>query len=239
MRTPVRLVFAAIAASLALPPPAWAIHQCVEAISHDVFSYMRAKSRCVRRCENAILEDLLPTSTSCDRPSDDPRTERCLQLAEGALGEKSMALVACTRRDIREIYGSTSTCPGEDQNAAQILTCLKRQIDAIVYDLAEQIYAPFRYPVCGDGEVTAWEGCDPNAFPTGCADNDVCHPTGCYCTFRGCRNGIIDPGEDCDPFAWPNGCGFTQTCGYQSCRCEGPYGSAGRAFLDPTPDLLR
>jgi len=70
---------------------------------------------------------------------------------------------------------------------------------------------PAEEPVCGDGEISGTEQCDPQASPIGCEPGYEC--IDCKCDYIEqpsaepvCGDGEITPPEQCDPQASPVGC---------------------------------
>jgi hypothetical protein len=229
------------AAILAIATPAAArtstLDRCLSRLVGDVAHYVEKKAQCVRSCEDQVRKGALASDTRCTTPSDHGPTQICLLKAEERIiGSRASSRRACRDDEIELFYRNTTTCSGENENLDALLLCLRRQASNFIDSMLDQIYRPFRFPICGDGEIGPSESCDPQAFPNGCTFNQVCHPDFCFCTFRGCGNGIIEPGEDCDYNTFPEGCSFSEFCD-SGCSCR-PFGSAAEAFLGEAPSCL-
>lgn len=233
---PILLAFA-IVTSFAEPALAGrsTLDRCLSSLAGSVFHLYDKMGRCIRSCEDLKREGNLDGLVNCSYPSNHGPTQTCLlRAAERLTGAKAQARKICEDDEIALFFGGSDTCFGSNDSTDDLLACLQDQVASDLAGKAAQIYAPTSFPVCGDGRITSFEECDPNAFPNGCSFTQLCHPTSCFCTFRGCGNGILEPGEDCE-FTFPNGCSEGEFCG-SGCVCQG--GSASRAFLQSSESLL-
>jgi hypothetical protein len=233
-----RTLFLAGFVVLATTAPASArtttLDRCISRIMSDVVHFIEKKAQCIRSCEDQVRKGQLASDTRCQLPSNHAPTQQCLLLAEERItGSRATTRKACRDDEIELFYGNTTTCRGRNETLDELLACFRDQGSSFVDSMLDQIYRPFRIPVCGDGDITPGEQCDPATFPNGCGFGQVCHPDFCFCTFSGCGNGIIDFGEDCDFNAFPDGCSFAEFCD-SGCGCR-PFGSASEAFLGDPP----
>jgi len=233
------LLALAVLASFAEPALAGrsSLDRCLSSLAGSVFHLYDKMGRCIRACEDMKREGELDGLVTCSYPSTHGPTQTCLlRAAQRLTGAKSQARKVCEDDEIAAFFGGSGTCFGENARTDDLLGCLQDEVVSDLTEKASQIYEPRPAdPICGDGRITDFEQCDPNASPTGCAPAQICHPSSCSCTFRGCSNGIIERGEDCDQTV-PSGCRFGEFCG-AICECVG--GSASRAFLqEPSESLL-
>lgn len=231
----------ATTAALTIATPATArtstLDRCLSRLVGDVARYVDKKAQCIRSCEDQVRKGELASDTHCGAPSNHAPTQQCLRKAdERMVGSRASARRACRDDEVELFYGNTTTCTGENDSLDALLGCLQRQASNFVEQVLGEVYRPARVPICGDGEISPSESCDPDAFPSGCSFGDVCHPDYCYCTFEGCGNGILEFGEDCDYNDFPSGCSFGRYCS-SSCECR-PFGSASEAFLGDAPSCL-
>src|SRR5262249_26057729 len=82
--------------------------------------------------------------------------------------------------------------------------------------------------VCGDGQITGSEICDPSATPTGCGLGRFCDFSCRSCPIA-CGDGLLIPGEVCDQSATPNGCPAHSDC----LSCDVCIPQCGNGFVNP------
>jgi hypothetical protein len=121
---------------------------------------------CFARCQRAVQRGSTGFSSCAsaflDTPVFDPRTQRCVDRARAHL------------RD-----GCENRC--DDPPDCFRLSC---QVATHIVEVQALGFEPMTYcqdippPVCGDGQVTGGEVCDPFASPSGCAPGTFC--VGCF-----------------------------------------------------------
>jgi hypothetical protein len=181
---------------------------CQRGLTRASGRFIQTLQRCFANCQQAVQRGATGFS-SCesaflDTPTFDPRTQRCIDRARAGL------LDSCNNH-----CADPPDCfPYSCSEAAQLVEAQALGAEPTVYC---QDVPP---PVCGDGQITGNEVCDPTASPTGCGPDEFC--LGCFVCLPQCGNGIVDPGEVCDPFAIPNGCAAGLVCSRDCTACITP-----------------
>ena len=187
--------------------------RCQQGLARAGGRFVASLEHCFAQCQQAVHRGAMGFS-SCDSafldaPSFDARTQRCVDKARARL------LASCTDHCKDPPECLNYTCP---------TVAVAVEAEAIRAVPATYCQEP---GVCGDGQVTGPEVCDPFATPTGCRTGTDCDFSCRTCTTR-CGDGLLVPGEVCDQSATPNGCpaGFDcQGCDFCVPRC-------GNGFTD-------
>jgi hypothetical protein len=181
---------------------------CQQGLTRASGRFIETLQRCFTNCQQAVQRGATGFS-SCeaafvDTPTFDPRTQRCVDQARARL------LDSCNNHCADPPDCFPYTC----SEAAELV---EQQALGTVPTAYCQDVPP---PVCGDGQITGGEVCDPTAVPSGCGPGTTC--LDCFVCIPNCGNGIIDPGETCDPSAFPSGCSGDQVCSSDCTSCITP-----------------
>jgi len=135
---------------------------CQRGLARASGRFIEKLAGCFARCEDAVqrgsMEPSACASSSVDTPMFDPRTQHCVDRARARLRE------GCENQcdDRPECF--PFSCPV----AAQLVESQALGFGPMTYC---QDVPP---PVCGDGQITGGEVCDPFASPSGCASGTFC-----------------------------------------------------------------